>query len=103
MKTKWADILADKSVDLRFGVWDRMETVGFTIKKVAETGEGDKKIVTVKMKASNFVIAALVNPIEFKFSATGDRIVELAGRVAPKLKKDGKYVDLDAEMVYSYP
>lgn len=103
VKSKWADVMADKSVDFRFGVWDRLETVGFTIKKIAESGEGDKKVVTVKMKASNFIIAALVNPLEFKFSHDGGRILELVGRVAPKQKKDGKWVDLDAEMVYSYP
>lgn len=103
VKSKWAEIMADKTVEFRFGVWDRMETVGFSIRKISAQGEGDQKTVTVKMKASNFIIAALVNPLEFKFSANGDRIVEMNGRVAPRIKKDGKYVDLDAEMVYFYP
>ncbi len=103
VKSKWPDLIAGKPAEFRYGVWDRLETVGFVLRKQSEAGEGDKKTVTLRMKASSFFIAALVDPVDFKFSSSGDRLLELNGRVAPKQKKDGKFVDLDAEMVYFYP
>lgn len=96
--SRWPDISAGKTVEFRYGVWDRMETVGFEIKKVADEG----KLVVLKMKPSSLIIAALVNPIEFKFSSDGKRLHEMKGRVGPKQMVGGKWKDLDAETVYTY-
>lgn len=100
--SKWADIMAGKTVGFRYGVWDRMETVGFEIFKVGEEGAGDAKRVVLKMKPSSMIIAALVNPLDFKFSADGKHLHEMKGRVGPKQNVSGKWKDLDAEVVYTY-
>lgn len=96
--SRWADISAGKAVEFRYGVWDRMETVGFEIKKTGEEGS----LVVLKMKPSSMIIAALVSPIEFKFSNDGKRLHEMKGRVGPKQNVGGKWKDLDAEVVYTY-
>ena len=98
----WADLLAGKTVELRYGVWDRLETVGFELRKTHEEEKDGQKLVSVKMKPSSFVIAALVNPMEMTFNADGTKLIEMKGRVPPKQKVGDTYKDLDAEVVYKY-
>lgn len=102
IKDNWDQISGGKTIAFRFGVWDRQETVGFEISKVGETDVGGQKAVLLKMKPSSFIIAALVKPIQFTYSADGTRLLVRNGRVEPKKKDGSAYKDLDAEMVYSY-
>ena len=97
----WKEILDGKDVDFRYGVWDRMETVGFEIFKDKDTSINGEKGVIVKMKPSSFVIAALVKPIFFTYNADGTKLFELNGRVPAKLKSGDKWKDLDCEVVYA--
>lgn len=102
VKEMWPQLKEGKTVDFRYGVWFRQETVGFSLKKVRETMNGSQKQIVLKMKPSSFLIAALVDPIEFTFPEDGSHILEMVGRVAPKQKKGDSYSDLDAETVYKY-
>lgn len=102
VKDNWSEIMKGETISFRYGVWDRQETVGFKIFKVSEEKNGDTTVVSVKMKPSSFIIAAIVKPILFKLPSDGARIVEMNGRVAPKIKDGSKWKDLDAEVVYSY-
>jgi hypothetical protein len=96
----WAEIMDGKSVDIRFGVWDRQETVGFSLAKVGQEKLEGKEAILLKFKATNFVIAALVDPVIFKFSSDGKELLGMVGRVPPKRKEGGKWKDLDAEVLY---
>lgn len=100
--SKWSELSAGKTINFRYAVWDRMETVGFSLKKLGEEGEGDAKLIKLQMKPSSFFIAALVKPIEFKFKADGSKLMEMVGRVAPKQKDGSKWKDLDAVVLYKY-
>jgi hypothetical protein len=102
IKANWPELSRGIAVKLRYGVWYRQDTVGFEFVKVSESGEGQEKRVVLKYRPTSFLIAALVDPLEFVMTADGSRILELRGRVAPKIKKGDKYNDLDAEMVYKY-
>lgn len=102
MKDSWPDLMAGKTVKMRYGVWFRQDTVGFNLKKIKETGDGAGKVVTLKLDPSSFVIRQLVDPVEFDMPADGARILELRGRVSPKQKKGDAWKDLDAHMVYKY-
>lgn len=102
IKANWQDLVNGKAVKLRYGVWYRQDTVGFEFKKVSESGEGASKRVVLKYKPTSFLIAALVDPLEFVINGDGTRILELRGRVAPKIKKGDDFKDLDAEMIYKY-
>lgn len=90
------------TVHMRFGVAERQETVGFKIFKDSEKKEGDKDLIVMKMKASSFVIAALVSPLYFYFDKNTKKLMKLDGRTIPKMKKDGKWEDLDAVSYYQH-
>ncbi len=98
--SKWSDVMAGKSVEFRYGVWRRQETVGFEVKKTGTGSHEGTEYVTVTMKPSSFVIAAIVDPIEFKFSTDGSKLFYMNGRVPPMMKKGDKWADLDAEVFY---
>jgi hypothetical protein len=100
--SQWASIMSGKEVDVRYGVWDRAETVGFTISKTGEEKRGSEVLMKLKMEPTSFVIKALVKPIHFLFSADGTKLVEMNGRVSPKRADGGDFKDLDAEVVYTY-
>jgi hypothetical protein len=100
--SQWPEISKGKTVSIRYGVWDRQETVGFEIFKIGEEKIGDQQAVVLKLKPSSFIIAALVSPVIFKFSSDGSKLLEMNGRVAPKKKVGTDFKDLDAEVVYSY-
>lgn len=102
VRDNWAALTSGKTVGFRYGVWARAETVGFEIFKISEETVGSEKLIVLKMKPSSFIIAALVDPLIFKFKSDGSQLIEMIGRVPPVRKDGSKFKDLDAEVVYSY-
>ena len=98
----WKTIMAGDDVDVRFGVMDRLETVGFKFFKIKEEKDGDQDVVVVKMKPTSIFIASLVDPLIFRFDKAGTKVLSIIGRTLPKQLIDGKWKDLDAESVYEY-
>ena len=98
----WKEISDGETLEFRFGVWDRIETVGFKVFKMGDTKVAGQDAVLVKLKPSSFLIAALVNPLVFKFAADGSKILELNGRVPVKKKLGSSFKDQDAEGVFTY-
>lgn len=97
----WEELSQGKEIDIRFPVWDRLETVGFALKKVGEPTIDGVATMEIRMKPSSMLIAALVDPI-FLYYAKSDRSLKVQkGRVAPKIQHDGHWKDLDAEVVYT--
>ena len=96
----WAEILKGDDVDIRYVAIDRKETVGFKLFKVGEGKKEGKEVVFVKMKPSSIIIAALVDPLLFTFEKPTKKVLELKGRTVPKVYKDGKWQDLDGDLVY---
>jgi hypothetical protein len=102
LKNHWAAILRGDDVDTRFAALDRKETVGFKFFKIEELKQGDRDLVKIKMKPTSFIIAAIVKPLIFTMEKSTARLVELEGRTLPKRLDDGKWKDLDADIVYQY-
>ncbi len=102
VRDNWADLTSGKTVDFRYGVWFRKETVGFEIFKIKVAKVADQDAVVLKMKPSSFLISALVDPVIFTFALDGSKLLEMDGRVAPKQEVAGKFKDLDADVVYHY-
>lgn len=98
VKEHYADLKSGKAVEFRFAVWFRRETVGFELKKMNEETYQGTPAIRLKMKPSSFLIAALVDPLEFVFDLEGHRLLLMKGRVPPKQGPPWK--DLDAEVVY---
>lgn len=102
LSQRWTEVMSGKKIDIRFGVWDRQETVGFSLFKEGQEKLNGQDVVLLKFKPTSFVIAALVDPVIFKFSPDGKRLMGLVGRVPPKQKQGNKWKDLDAEVIYQY-
>jgi hypothetical protein len=103
VRDHWEQLVKGEKIEFRYGVWNRQETVGFELFKVSEEIIDEKKTFKFKMKASSFIIAALVDPIYFTYSDKGERLLSYVGRTSPKLPKDkGGWKDFDAEIVYHY-
>lgn len=97
----WSALAEGKDLDIRFGVWDRQETVGFTLSVIGREKLDGQEVVLLRFKPTSFIIAALVDPVIFKFSADGKKLVAMVGRVMPKQWVNEKWKDLDAEVIYS--
>ncbi|KYG61156.1 hypothetical protein AZI85_09395 [Bdellovibrio bacteriovorus] len=102
VKENWDVLSSGKELDVRFAVWDRLETVGFTLKKMGDTDKGGEKWMELRMKPTSFVIAALVDPVYLWYSHESKKLMVMKGRVAPKIESRGQWKDLDAEVVYTY-
>nr|WP_295900752.1 hypothetical protein [uncultured Bdellovibrio sp.] len=102
VRENWDKLNTGKGMDVRFAVWDRLETVGFTLQKMGEVEKGGDKWMELRMKPTSFIIAALVDPIFLWYAQSDKKLMLMKGRVAPKQLKDGKWKDLDAEAVYTY-
>lgn len=98
----WAELQKEKTISVRFAVWDREETVGFDIILEGAEKKSGQDLMKVKVKPTSFIIAALVNPLQMWFSPDGKKLVEMRGRVGPKIKVGKKWKTLDADVKYSY-
>ncbi len=94
----WEMLMKGETAKVRLGVVDRRESVGFSFSK--ESSTADK--VVIKMKPTSMIISALVAPLRFSFQTDGGKLLELEGRAAVKVLKDGKFKDFDGYTVYSY-
>ena len=102
LQQHWRELQAGKEVEVRYAVLDRKETVGFKFFKIQSSPEKfvTKPEMVLKMKPSSFFIAAIVDPLYFNFSQNGADLYELIGRTLPKVKVNGKWKDIDADIVF---
>ncbi|MDZ4082747.1 MAG: hypothetical protein U1E10_07415 [Bdellovibrionales bacterium] len=98
VQSNWEKLMKGETAKVRLGVVDRRESVGFSFSK--ESATADK--VVIKMKPTSMIISALVSPLRFTFQPDGKKLVELEGRAAVKVQKDGKFKDFDGFTVYTY-
>lgn len=96
----WAQILKGDSVAFRYAVLDRRETVGFKVFKTEEGKRGETPTLTIKMKPTSFVIAAIVDPVLMVFSSKDHQLLEIVGRTLPKKVVNGAFEDLDPKMIF---
>lgn len=100
IQSKFAALVRGEEFDIRYGVWDRLETVGFTIFKKKEETKNGKAVIQVIMKPTSFVIAALVKPIVFFYEKETGKLIEMNGRVPVKKVEGDSFKDLDALVIY---
>lgn len=90
----------DEDVKVRFASIERGETVGFTFSRSRIYEEGGRQLIEFKMKATSFIIAAIVDPLYFTYELKTRKPVSIRGRTLPKQLSGGKWHDLDVEFVY---
>lgn len=100
LRANWEAIKKGETLKARVGVVDRADSVGFQYKRDGEKTIDGKKAIVVKMKASNFVISAVVNPIYFTMTEDGSKLLQVDGRSAVMQKKDSSFKDFDGHTVF---
>jgi hypothetical protein len=99
----WTALISGREVKCRYLVVPRMETVGFTFTRTAETSWRGKPVVVIRMAASSWVVGLKVDPLFFKIEKNGQhRILQYTGRVTPKIKTKTGWKDLDAVTVFDW-
>jgi hypothetical protein len=88
----------DKTVSVRMAVLDRLETLGFDLRAVP-SNPGETR---VRMKASSFLVAAVVDPVYFTFETATGKLLRLEGRVPPKVRAGDRWADFDARVEYRF-
>jgi len=97
----WDILMKGQPAKCRYLCVPRRETLGFTFTKDGETTWKDQPAVLIKMEATSFIIAALVDPMFFTVEKGGrHRVLRYVGRTAPKLRAGDKWNDLDAVTVF---
>jgi hypothetical protein len=89
---------ANEELAIRFPIIERMESLGFSLKKV----KSPPNFLKIEMKPSNLVIRLFVNPIFFTFNKTNNQLLLIEGQVPPKIMKDGKLQDFEARVEYQH-
>ena len=102
VREHWSDIVKGKAVKFKLGALERREVVAFEIKKEKEMIYNGQPAYVLKMSPSSMFIAALVNPIFFTSTTSGDRLWEIDGRTPLKFKKGDAWKDYDGHTVYVY-
>jgi hypothetical protein len=99
----WDELARGTPVNFRFIAQSRLETVGFKLLQESEVTWRGTPALRLRMEASNFLIARIVDPLFFIVEKSGDhRILEYVGRTTPKTRDGNKWKDLDARTVYDW-
>jgi hypothetical protein len=99
----WEALKRGDRVKCRYIVVPRMETVGFTFIKEAESTWQDRPVIVIKMQPSSPIMAALVEPLFFTIEKESPhRVLEYVGRTTPKVKAGNKWKDLDVVTVFEW-
>ena len=98
------DILKkEKSQSVDFLIWDRHETIKFKVSYLGEEKLNGEMTQHFKMNIDNFLLAAFIDPIQIWYKQDMTQIRRFLGRVAMKKKiAEGKYENLDADVLYKY-
>lgn len=96
MQAHWNELMAGKTLNVRYLVIPRQETVGFSLSKSGEDNWNGRQVVNVKMDPSSFIIGLLVDPVYFTFDKKTGEIIQYTGRTTPMIKQGGDWKPLDA-------
>jgi len=99
----WDELMKGAAAKFRFIVLSRTETIGFKLVKESETTWRDKPVVLFKMEPTSPLIARLIQPVHFTVERGGERrILQYVGRTTPRIKRAGKWEELDAVTVFDW-
>ena len=102
--THWDELLQGATVKFRFISLDPARTFGFHLVKMGAADWQGHPAIRIKMEASNFIVAHLINPIYFVIEqAPPHRIFSYTGRTTPRVLVNGSWKPVDAEAVFDWP
>jgi hypothetical protein len=102
LREHWGQLQKQETIKARLAVLDRQDTYGFEFVKLRETEFAGKAAVVIRMSPTSTFVSAVVRPTYFTLSPDGSRILEIKGRMLPKLKVGSRWIDFDGEAVFTY-
>lgn len=102
LQSKWIDIQDKKVIEAELAVLDYMSTFSFEFEKIREEKYKGKDVVIVRMKPGNTLVASVVRPVYFIVKNDGSQILEIKGRMLPKIKVGSRLEDFEGEAVFTY-
>jgi hypothetical protein len=102
IRANFEKLKKDKTLVVNFLVWDRLDTYRFKVTYLGEEDFKGEKAHAFKMNIDNVLVAAFISPIRVWFNSDLSQLKKFSGRVGVKRKIDGKYKDLDADVIYTY-
>lgn len=103
MIKNWQRVLAGDTITVQYGVWNRRRPIRFRFRKSIERKEDGRDVVVVRFEAKNLGIRLLMGSyINFNFQKSPLRLLSIQGRTLPRLKRWGRWKNLNADMVFSY-
>ncbi len=103
LASNWDRLDRGEKVSCRCVVVSRRETIAFTFSKESDQQRGGRKVAIVKMEPSNLLFSLFVEPLRFVIEKDSPhRVLQYAGRTAPKKMQHGQWKDLDAVTVFNW-
>lgn len=109
LNRNWDKLMNDETIQARFILVERLDTVGFSFKKKKDLMFEGKEAVQIQMKPTSFFISSIVDPIQMIFEKNGEhRLLQSDGRLpvrVPKYnppKKRGDWKAMDAILKLDY-
>lgn len=103
IQSNWKRLVKGERLLVHYGVWNRRNTLRFTIKKVKELTKDGQNLVLFRFEAKNLGIRLLMGqPLNFYFNKDTKQPYLVLGRTLPKYKRWGRWKNLNAETVISY-
>lgn len=102
LQLHWEELQEKLKVQAQLAVPEMMDTFGFEFEKLRDESSNGKPVVVVRMKPHNTLVSAVVRPVYFVLNKDGSRILELKGRMLPKIKVGTHWKDLEAEAVFIF-
>lgn len=97
----WKEIEEGKSIPVRLGVIERMETVGFELKKEGNTTWNGRPVVRIQMKATSFIIRLIAPQVTFDLDPETRKLLHVHGPTLLKiqLEQGGEWKQLETDTV----
>jgi hypothetical protein len=102
LQQHWHELERGEKVKAQLAALDRKDTYGFEFVKTRETKFGEQNAFVIKMSPTSSMVAAVVRPTYFTVTVDGSRILQIIGRMLPKLRVGSRWVDFEGEAVFNY-
>ena len=103
MTDHWDELARGETMQFRYIVVPRLETIAFKLKRESAGELRGKKVVRIKMAPSSRLIAQFLDPLVFTVEADPPhRILQYWGRTTPKTRAGQSWNDLDALTIFTW-
>jgi hypothetical protein len=98
IKRNWNDLIAGNDKKISFGLIERLETFGFTIKVKSQDESKTKFVLT----PSSFIMKAFVGDLEVDFDTKSKKVLRYKGPVPQYHNVKGDFEKINATSIYKY-